>query len=911
LLRLTQAIIAITLVTGGALRANGDDAIPGQPLVTDRIQHRIIKSFDFDERRLGNFEKTPMNWRRIVAPGFPRFLDATFDEKIGHDAPPSFHLPLQSGSIAARYFAKDIPVHPDSDYRVTAWILPENLSRAGASIEAYFLDDALRKIPGSEQKSALVHSAGGETRWTPIAFDLPGGFETARWIGLSCLVEQPPPTPADPARPFEPIPHREMHGSARFDDITVMRLPRISMTMDAPAGVFEHDRPVGCTIRIADLDGRDMTIDLDVFDADGRKVESRHLSEATMATGNTSLIFEAQPAGLYVARLSTRVAGQLVSTHRRTFLRLNPNPMNGLANATNATSDRRGQQPKAAGPSRGFGIVGNASLLAHRDTSEHLLRILDPQIVKIPLWSAELTDEEIVRGNRQIDGLIEQLHGRGIEVVGLLQAPPPSLAMQYEPHLRSLLAVLASDPNRWRPYLALILTRHGHRVSAWQLGADDSNVAIAPKRLPQALANVRAEMQPLIGRPLLVVPRSVHRALPQKPLAADVLSLGIPAHQISGRLAEQIAGFRNRGLDMFWATVEPLDADRYDYRSRSVEFLRRLVEARCSGIDTVFVPQPWHLEETPDGPIMTPGEEIIFLRTLAATLGGLRPSRQVWAGPGVRAWLFEDPKQSSGTLVVWTDASARGDSLPLRLDVGDGARQIDMWGNVTSPATGASGPAFSAGPMPTVIDPVAPWRIKMLSEFAVDEPQFQPTVDEHRRSVTLRNTLDEKLRGELELTPPAGWRITPRKLPIDLVPGESVRLAFAMRLPSNQAAGDYMLRGRLTGNGDDLDDIVLLAPLTVGAPGLDVSVLAYRDGESVRVMQRITNRTGRTLDLRAFLISPNRGRIARTIRNLAAGQTAIREYGLENPSDLAGKHVRCAVEQIGGTLRHNTVLKLD
>lgn len=909
--RFPEAIIVVVLVAGGSLRADDSRNVPVRGLATDRIQNRIIKSFDFDERPLGNFEKAPMNWRRIVAPGFPRFLEATFDEQIGHEAPPSFLFPLQSGDIGAHYYAKDIPVHPSCDYRVTGWILPRNLSRAGASIEAYFLDDALQRIPGSERRSPLIHGDGPNAEWAPITFDLPGGFETARWIGLSCRVEQPPPAPADPARRYEPIRPREMHGAAWFDDIAVMRLPRISMTMDAPAGVFEYGRPLGCTIRMVDLDGRDMTIDLDVFDADGRGVESQRISAAALSAEPASLRIEDQPAGLYVAQLSTRVGKQLVSTHRRTFLRLNPDPMRDLGGGPIELEPPRGQHAQARNPGRGFGIVGDQALLTHPDVGEEFLRILDHPIVKLPLWRAGLTDEHIVRGDRPLDGLIERLHLRGTEVVGLLEAPPPSLAMQYEPHERSLLDVLASDPNRWRPHLALILMRHGHRVSAWQVGSDADRVSDDSKRLPQALANVRAEMRPLIGRPEWVVPRSVQHALPEERLAADVLSLSIPGHQASDRLAEQIAGFRDRGFEQIWATLEPLDADRYEHRVRCVEFIRRLVEARCAGIDTVFVPQPWHLEEAPDGPIVTPAEEIIFLRTLAQTLGGLSPTRSVWAGPGLRAWLFEAPERPSGTLVVWTDADAREDTQPLLLDVGDDARRIDLWGNVTRPTAAADGSAFIAEAMPTVIAPVAPWRIKMLSEFAVDEPWLQPTVDEHPRLVTLTNTLEEKLHGELELAAPPGWQISPRQMPLDLAPGESAKLAFTMRLPSNQAAGDYILRGRLTGNGDDLPDIVLRAPLKVGAAGLDVSVLAYRDGGEVRVMQRITNRTGQALDLRTSLISPNRGRQTRTIRNLAADQTAVREYGLDNPSGLAGQHIRCAVEQIGGTLRHNTVIRLD
>ncbi len=871
----------------------------GGDLASTRIEHRIVKSFDFDERPLGNFEPEPMNWLRIVEAGYPRFLKAGFDEGIGHTAPPSFRLDLQGGSIGFYYRAKDIPVDPDSDYRMTAWIRPRGLKHAGARVSVYYLDHALRKIPESEQTGEIVRGASDEMSWARVEIDLPGGYKRARWIGLSCQVCQPP-KPSEGTARFRPIHYHDVKGSAWFDDIRIIRLPHVGMTLNAPNHIAGPDQSIICRISLKDRDGNGLEADLDLIDAEGETLLSWNLHGADLVRGSVPIDLGELAAGLYRIRLTTRVDEFPISTHERTFLRLNPDPSAREAIPAN------GKQPAG----RGFGVIAEAALFDHPERSLQLLRHLSPEVVKVPIWRREMSDEAIVAGDRRVDQLVDALQRDQTRVVGVLESPPDSLASQYKRSGRSLWSILASDPNKWRPYLALILTRHGHRIHAWQIGAEEGPGPDDRSLQSKALAGVRAEMQPLIGRPELVLPIEGHHRIDAKSLPVDVLSILLPSQFSADRLADQLGEFSNPSFAERWATVESPSPDRYQRRWRLIEFAQRLITARCAGVDTVFVRQPWRYDSINGDVVVTPAEEFILFRTLCQTLGGLSPVRPVWLGAGITGWLYSGGDDGRGALVVRTAAASEVDRR-LTIDSNKDAHQIDMWGNVSEGNPVRDGLEYRINAMPTIISPVDPRRIEMLADFVIDNAVFQPTVEIHKRTLTIRNARAKKLIGRLQLEAPPEWRIRPRRWVVDLAPGESKRFPFRVRMPTNQAAGDYELLGRLKTDGDNVPELTLRAAMRVSAPGLDVNVAAFREGDAVRVVQRITNVSDNALQLRAYLLAPEQARDQRLIPHLAAGQTAVRRYTIEDAFRLSGRPLRVTVEQIDGPLRNNTIVNFE
>lgn len=870
-------------------------APPEHDAVTDlsaaAMKRRVVKSFDFNERSLGNFEAIPMNWLPVEGPAYRRFLEARFDEQVGHIAPPSFLLALQGGSLASHYFAKDIPVHAGSEYRLTAWIRPQHLVHARAYLTIYYLDHALRKIDDSEQRSVEIRGAGDDEPWQRVMIDLPPGDEHARWIGLTCHVDQIT-MPAGKRDSFHPIEYHDVHGAAWFDDITILRLPRISLSLNATEGVYLPGRPTVCTVKMVDLDGADVRTDLDILDADGRVLETHALDSAKLVREAATLQIANLPAGCYLARLSARVGDRVLSVQQRRFLRLN----DGL------TLKQRGNG--------GFGIVADSSLFAHRDISKRLLSILAPSMIKLPLWRGDLRDAAIVRGDPDFEVLVEALHLADIGMVGVLESPPDSLAKQYGLTERSVTSVLATNPNQWRPYLALILTRYGQRISAWQLGADNAPFLGDPALSAKALANLRREMRTLIGTPQVVIPRSLLHSIPKDALPADVFSLTVPAHFGAEQIVEQSKDIAGADGTARWATMQQPEPGKFDRRWRLIHYARRLAVARAGGLDMVFVPQPWSFATEDDKVIVEPQEEFIILRTLNQALRGLQPAGPIWIGPGMRASLFTSPTQHDGALVVWREAQGLS-AEDMTIDLGGDAQEIDLWGNARSPESVEGGRRFRVDAMPRIIRPVSPSRVRMLAGFVVDDPAIQATIREHRRVVTFVNTHQSRISGMLRFQSPPGWRIRPKKTHLDLAPGESAKIDITLRIPSNQAAGDYELVGHLAVESQAFPRLTLRTPLKVDAPGLDVNVMAFQDGGVVSVVQRITNRTDGPLNLRAFVIAPNQDRVSGLIKNLAAGHTAIRKYELPQTSTEAGTYIRVSVEQVGGSLRHNAVLKLN
>ena len=513
-----------------------------------------------------------------------------------------------------------------------------------------------------------------------------------------------------------------------------------------------------------------------------------------------------------------------------------------------------------------------------------------------------------MQGDPRIDRLLRVARDLGIPVAGVLSAPPRSLAASENAPKRTLLEVLSSTPDEWRPHLALLLARHGEQIASWQIG-DDEGAAdqIETRLLAGAVRNVRSELLPLIGSPTLAAPAALNMQADVRAQPVDILSITVPWSVPAHRLAELLRRTDIAAFPQRWVTLEAPPRDRYTRRARLIEYARRLVVARGSGAEYVFVPQPWNVG--PDGDGLTPDEEFILLRTIARTLGPLTPAGTLWLGHGVQAHLFADDANGRTFIAAWTDADEiRPRVVPI--DLGSELKQIDLWGNdrALAPENGESTATLDA--LPVIIGPIRAWRARMLSSFTVENPTLEVAVGESERKLELTNPMPRALRGILRLEAPAGWVVRPAKIDVDLEPGASLAQAINVRIPSNQAVGDYTLTGRLTFDLPEEGHLTVRAPLYVRCPGLDVGVLTDTEGSGLRVIQRITNLTGETISLRTFLVARGEPIDAQTIAHLAAGQTAVREYRIEDARSLAGGFLRVSAQQIGGRMQSHQVISL-
>ncbi|MFO0971895.1 MAG: hypothetical protein U1A27_00445 [Phycisphaerae bacterium] len=395
---------SLSLAFGPAMRTIPRDEGPvadSAPVLSSRILQRVVKTFDFDEERLGNFELTPMHWTPLRAPGFPAFLQARLDKTCGAGAAPCMQLALNGGSVAARYEARDIPVHPRSDYLITARVRTDRLVHARAYLSAVFLDRALNEIAGTQQFSLRC---GGDraTGWQTVQVRLSGGVSDARWISLTAWLTQPAARGEKPGG-LRPIEQADAVGSAWFDDITVMRLPRVAlrgMTAGVPI-LPAHDAAL--LVEWSDVEVSDLSATLDVTATDGPVVLRRALETPAEMNGPMTVPLGSLSPGAYRATLVVRSADGEIGRAEQPFL-VDPGDLPGgpsrAGNWLGLSVDPRVQEQHAADVGRLCDWVGAGT-------------------IKLPIWTAD-TPQGSGAAASEAGDMLRRLKSAGCDVVATL-----------------------------------------------------------------------------------------------------------------------------------------------------------------------------------------------------------------------------------------------------------------------------------------------------------------------------------------------------------------------------------------------------------------------------------------------------------------------------------------------------------
>jgi len=881
--------LTLAAATMGVTRAEPPSASSTADWSSSRLERRLVRWFDFNEAAQGNFESMPIHWAMHSGAGFPRYLTARFDEKLGHEAAPSFYLGLLGGNVGGVYQGIDIPVHPGSDYRIVAWIRPDRLRHARASLTAWYRDGNQAPLPGSERRSLPVGGSDAGDEWQRVTIDLPGGQEAARTLALGCWVKQPElqENPADEPRPIR---RADVAGGAWFDDIYVVRMPRLDVTWTRPAALFEHDEPVQLRLRVDDPDRSSLTAHVALRDSDGATVRDAAIPIGDAA--ETLADLSPPEPGWYRARVTIRSGPIELMARELSFVRLPPDlPLT------------------AHGP--GFGVLlGDWDSHAWRGLRP-MLRRLGVSAVKAPFWTSATTPSDLVDGNPDLDRFLHDLHKDGVDLAALLAQPPAALAATFEPRHRSLPDILSAPPERWRAFLTLLLARYGDVVRYWQIG-DDADVRLRddPRR-PAALARVQSEIEGLAPRPVMAAPWSAMAEMRGRDLPTQYLSLTVPAEISAESVFDQLAGFRKLGYFGCWATIEPLAAGAYAERPRLADFAKRLVLARAAS-DLVFVPGPWDRAAEDKGTPFVPRPEFLVVRALAQATAGAVSAENISRQPEIAQWLFRRA-DGSATMIAWRESASRRPVAALGFN--DAEVQVyDLFGRriAAAPVAGSETPESDPiGFEPVILAPIDSARAKLHAALRLARPDMMPGVQPQPNQLLLRNTRSKPLTGRIELRAPRGWQVSPPVLAVSLRPDAETALPLTLRLPSNEPGGERLLRGVLRIGGDAPEVLNFELPVRVGVADLDVTVLAHTDRGRYIVVQRVTNRSGAALDFEGSSVAGGRRRLTRLIRQLAPGETAERTYEYDHAAELRGHSLRISLQEIDGPRRHNEVLRVN
>lgn len=861
-------------------------AAPAAPSVS----HRVIHAFDFNERPLGNLESVPMYWAPFRGKGFPFFADGGFDENVGHNAAPSFRLACSGRNVCFLYQGAQTRVRPNSTYRVAGCIKPESLIHSRAMLAACFLNQRGEPILEGLARSEPI-GGKGDGEWVEVSMDLPVAPPEARTIGLLVMILQRDSW--DPsARRRGHVEFQDVHGGAWFDDLRVYALPRIELRASTPTHVFTDGDEEGVDIRITSAEPSGLRFTAVVRDVEGRTVLEESADVELSAEGaSRRLNLGALPAGIYRAELTVYEGDQPLTQRVLTCARI---------------SARR--QGSRSSPARPFGIVIDPARRCAPGIEADLLAEQGVRSAKLPMWSGMLDEDaggEATR--REIDQAMMGLFRSGFRLTGVFAGPPQDVLKASGAYRPSLLEILTSDPAAWSSSVAEVVAPYATMIQAWQVGADDDLELASDARLPDARGKLREEMKRFVHEPLIVTPAS--SALePSASLEKEGdVSLTLGREVLPDHIEAHVEAFRKDGsakLDLF---IRAADEDRYDRRARLADWAQRVILARHTGAQTVYVPQTWSVGWLDGKPVVEPKEEFVLLHTLTDVLGDAQPGSIVGIDETARAAVFIRGEEA--VVALWDPAAADGErEHELQLD---GVREVvDLWGRRQELATSADGrQRIRLTPMPVLVPGASMWVFEFQEKATLTPASLPFSVEPQSRTLSLTNPTSQAISGDAELELPDAWEAKPSKLWFELPAQGTVTYPIELRYPSGEPAGAKLLRLRMTIEGTPPRVFEKEFTLDLGLADLDVWATAFTDRSSLVVRQTIRNRSSETLSFRGFVSAPGRARQYRLISQIPPGASRIEEYSLPQASALSGKLLRVGLRELDGTRIHNLELR--
>ena len=868
-------------------------AAGGPPGSQPAAAARVVKHFDFDERKLGNYESIPMHWLSHRAEGFAPFLEGRFDANVGHAAPPSFYLGVQGSSIGHRYAQLDIPVLHGSDYEVSAWVRPHRLVHARAYVGGMFVDREGQPLEATQRFSRRV-GGDAEGRWRAVAVLLPPPPPDARFVRVSCWVAQPALW-SQPSRAPRPIYRQDVNAGAWFDDVAVRRLPQVSLSGRAGQQVFGPDQPVQLDLSIRDSRPQGLAATLTVLDGEGRQVMRRPVP--VLSARQQPELTDLGPLApeFYEARLVVSAGGQPLLQRRLTFARLAALPPTGGAEA---------------GSGFGVSLSGTGGPGPDAARTAVLVRRLGVRQAKVPLWRRRMSDRQVVYDDPAPDALIDALIQAGIEPVGVFCDPPWRLAARYDRTRPNLLDIFSDAPENWQPYMAFVVVRHAGSLKGWQFGADTLESWQPEPRLWPAVRSFRESLRRLVPGGEVLLPWSALAERPTERLDVDRISVTIPAALNSRSIRDQLAGRSATSQPArTYAYVESPEPVRYGPRAAAVALAKRVLMARSAAIESIFVAQPWTCRAAGDQTLVEPTDAFAVYRTLCGLLGSRRYLGEITVGPGATALIFDHAGVS--VLAAWDDA-AGPDGRPWRVWLGGQTVAFDLWGRrrVCRPAPDGT-VELRLTRRPQLIFPVPSWAVMPQASFALSPDRIVASIRRHPASVSFINPFAQPVSGTLRLMPPPGWEVRPLRAKFTLQPGQVFEQPIEMRFPTSENAGPKVLTGRFTLDADRTYEFEAKAHFDLALKDIDVRLVSQVIDRRLIIRQTVTNRTAEAVSFRSFVLAPDRPQQQRLISELQPGRSVIKEFVFDNVGELLGRKARVGLKEVGGRRVWNGVVEVQ
>lgn len=834
--------------------------------------YRSVKEFDFDERPLGNFERTPMYWTRLEGTGLPAFARGEFDDAVGHTAPPSFRLRLSGigSNVCYEYRNADLEVSPGSDYQIVGYVRCEGLKYARAFIGAYLVDATGRRIPGSENISPLVATTDA---WERVELAIVGDYESAAAIRLQLWILQTHIWDQTAHRP-DAIIREDVNASAWFDDISVYRLPRARLRLSAPGGLSQIGADDAFEIELSNMSNESLDARLVIHDADGREVRVIDSNLIASEQTRTRIPLPALSAGYYTCRLFLSSRGDSLLERSISFAVLSPLP------AISASENDVGVE---LGRWRGADPAGLEALALQ----------LGCRAVMLPLSLDESADDlDRHEESRELALLVRALVGRRMEPICVLT----TTALQDNRNQAaqdSSAALTAYFEERLGP----VLMQLGGALATWQLGDQPLDTPRGSVWNEASREAVRAYLSRHVTLPELVLPVLDSATAID---ARDILLVRIPEYIPTRGIVPHLEFLTETSDRRRWVSLRmPRATDSREMRL--ADQMRRIVLTKALAPERIFLPACF--AQSSDGGALAwhPTEEFIPFRTLIAYLAGKIADTVIYLDEDCIGIVFREPgRPREGVMVAWTWRD-RPLSDPLRVYLGDQPRMIDIWGNRSELRVDQGRTLLPLSPMPIIVDGVEAPLAHLAASFSIFPDHLDPSEPDRTPTIRFTNTFETTLVGRFEISGPSSWRVSPQAVEFSIPAGESLERPLSIVTPPRQVATTETVRITMQIRSPADARLQFETPLTVGLRDIQVHATARWEGPDLLVEQTLRNQSRQTVSFTGSCDAPLRPRIERAFMEVPPGEYRTQRYLIRDARELSGRRIRLGVNEIRGT----------
>jgi hypothetical protein len=818
----------------------------------------------FDEAADQNFDQWPDNWTRRRGQGFPHYVKVQIAAEPSSPVERALRVDLNGGAVLVQ--SPPLGVHGNSSYVLEVLLKTQGLTSDEAYVSLTFLNASHEPLETFRSASTSGSHEWQKVRLGPVATE----HREARFVLIGLHLS---PT----ARP-------DLKGTVQFSDLWLGSLPRMTLETNGPHHLFQPGAPVEIICHLSGFSESQGQLTFELFDALGTRVDQwERPLEAAAQTGARASNATAQKQeaavtwkpkigapGFYRADVAMHTGDRLV-LRRHLTLAVIPRAPVGLGNEF-GWSLPRGEEP--------LSLAALPPLLAQASVGW----------IKFPLWFSD-------KDAGKVEGLVrfvERLSSQRIEIVGLLDNPPPELREKFgNKDKLSAADLFTPEPEVWYPSIEPVMTQLSMKVRRWQLGSDDDTSFVRYPELRTKISQIKKQFD-RIGQDVQL--GLGWRWLDEVPAAnmpwSFVTLVGEPS-LTPAELAAYLPPLATSKTAR-WVAVEPLSREHYSTVTRAADLVHRLVAAKKHGAERIFVPQPFsdtHGLLNEDG---TPGELLLPWQAVASSLSGAEYLGSLQLPGGSPNELFA--RGNEAILVVWNRTPGEE-----TLELGSDVEQLSLWGGRRQIPAERGRQLIEVGPLPTIVTGLNLSIARCALSFEMSRSRF-PSVfgAAHPCSLVFTNHFPRGASGKIRFVVPDAWQASPREIEFKLPAGEETRPNFDLRFAYDANSGPQDLRIEVEMVADRAYEFRLFRRVQIGLGDLTLEAASeLADNGELIVRQRLHNHTDQTVSFRCDLFAANRRRLRTQVFDLARGED-VQTYRLPAGKELIGQELWIRAEEIGG-----------